>query len=509
MYKARFRPNFAEKSDMKKMKLLSIMGILFALTACTKDGFIPGDSGTKFNRELNAGGYGHCGEVIQVAEPNGEDDTQSFIDAFEEAVAAGPGSLVQLAEGTYIIGFVEVRDFVGCFVGAGKGKSVITSKPDLPCDPIWGRNLQPALIRFTGGDITIRDMTYQIEDGSPCESGGDLTCILSLSDFSGEYIPEKRQINCDIKDVEFIGGLDEGTGIAGSPCNVIMAVYCGSDVVSPGDYFPLSTGNVSVTDCYFENCICGPDAWAFDKNSVVKFENNVIEGGLQQIFVAGCMGTKVSVKGNNLSNGTFTCIYLDGFDFWYYPGLLPEESTRYVVTGNTINCASGAVALYIRDLFRLADPLTVPPQLFDIRNNVFVTEEGTIPDPLYFEIRQSAVGIEALNVKDALITNNLFKGTGTAGIFIDGYEDSNSYAEGIKLLSNDFRNADYSDETVYLGPYSKDCNVVGVSEDDVVDDGVNNLVIGAKMRRSGKHLNLHLRYENEQIHGKPPVFIRF
>jgi hypothetical protein len=221
------------------------------------------------------------------------------------------------------------------------------------------------------------------------------------------------------------------------------------------------------------------------------------------------MGTKVSVKGNKLSNGNLICIYLDGYDFGYYPGMLPEEPTRYTVTENIVNCSAGAVALYIRDLFRLTDPLTIPPQLFDIKHNVFITTEGLITDPTYFEIRKSAVGIEALNVKDAIITNNLFKGTGTTGIYIDGYDDSESYSEVVKLISNDFHAADYSDETVYLGPYSKDCKVVGVREDDVVDEGVNNSVIGAGIHRPGMRLYQHMNYDIGQNQGKPPVFIRF
>ena len=48
--------------------------------------------------------------------------------------------------------------------------------------------------------------------------------------------------------------------------------------------------------CKFEQNAVGPDAWAFDENSVIAFENNVISGGLQSIFIATCMGSKIDIK---------------------------------------------------------------------------------------------------------------------------------------------------------------------------------------------------------------------
>ena len=79
-----------------------------------------------------------AGLLLQV-NPSGGDDTQALIDAFDAAKAAGPGSTVKLAKGEFTIGMIEVRDFDGYFRGAGKGKTIITNLPQLPCEECWDR----------------------------------------------------------------------------------------------------------------------------------------------------------------------------------------------------------------------------------------------------------------------------------------------------------------------------------------------------------------------------------
>ena len=71
-----------------------------------------------------------------------------------DAKAAGPGSVVQLLEGEYHLGLLEVYDFYGSLRGAGKDKTIITAIGGIDIDEIWARHLTVVLVKFVGGDVT-------------------------------------------------------------------------------------------------------------------------------------------------------------------------------------------------------------------------------------------------------------------------------------------------------------------------------------------------------------------
>ena len=53
------------------------------------------------------------------------DYTTKVQKAFNHAVKAGPGSTVQLGAGTFYTNTILVRNFDGCFKGAGEGQTTI------------------------------------------------------------------------------------------------------------------------------------------------------------------------------------------------------------------------------------------------------------------------------------------------------------------------------------------------------------------------------------------------
>jgi len=70
---------------------------------------------------------------VFLVEPTGVDDTANLQAAFDAAVAAGPGSVVELAEGNfYLSKGIVVEDFGGTFRGQGSDKSVIHLVPGAP-----------------------------------------------------------------------------------------------------------------------------------------------------------------------------------------------------------------------------------------------------------------------------------------------------------------------------------------------------------------------------------------
>ena len=56
--------------------------------------------------------------------PSGGNDTKAIQKAFNAAVKAGPGSTVQLSAGHFYTNTIFVKNFKGCFKGAGEGKTV-------------------------------------------------------------------------------------------------------------------------------------------------------------------------------------------------------------------------------------------------------------------------------------------------------------------------------------------------------------------------------------------------
>ena len=77
-----------------------------------------------------------------VVAPSGSDDTAALQQAFDAAVAAGPGSVVKLTAGKFYTNEILVDGFDGCFTGAGMHRTVIDTL----------RGLDPTLPRGQAGD---------------------------------------------------------------------------------------------------------------------------------------------------------------------------------------------------------------------------------------------------------------------------------------------------------------------------------------------------------------------
>ena len=70
--------------------------------------------------------------------------------AFVDAIDAGYGAVVQLTEGEFYIDLIEVREFHGSLIGAGKGKTIISTIANLSVDEFIDKNLDVVLINFVG-----------------------------------------------------------------------------------------------------------------------------------------------------------------------------------------------------------------------------------------------------------------------------------------------------------------------------------------------------------------------
>ena len=468
------------------LKIFCITAFLSFLFSCQKT--------SEFDDELagidlkSASG---CGEVF-IVNPSGADDTQALKNAFEDAKASGPGAIVQLTEGTYNIGPIDVRDFNGCFIGAGKAKTYISNLPELPCEELYQSDNLPYLMQFIGGNILISDLAFCINDGKPCADSptnawiGDLLCtVLILGDFHAGYdMPEVRLIKGIVKNVDFIAGkINGGNNIYGLEGNVNMSLYCGPSYWNMTGTEPLSNGEITVTGCGFYQNNIGPDFAGFCKNSNIKVENNIIEGCAYDMFMFANLGAKFSIKNNTFRGGQQYGLWIEDNDWGYYPNVVLQNRTEWNITGNRFQGSPGYICLFLDDSRRTTHPEEGFPQLFNIKGNEFKTSDG-------------GMAIQGFNIFETKIWNNKFLGSGAVGVMINGDETTGTFAENNQIIGNNYFGAKYTDASVYLGPYTKNCKVVGVSSDKVVDLGVNNSVIGTKANKKG---NKSLHFTNREL----------
>lgn len=466
---------------MKTTKLFLFVMMLMFIAACTKDGFIPGDS-SLLSKENTLLKNGHCGQVFTVL-PTGTDDTENLIEAFDNAKLTGPGSVVQLVKGVYNIGFIEIRDFNGSFRGLAKSKTRIQNIDNLPPSaPVYEANLLPSLLSFIGGEVNISRMTIATKDGPTCTDDpyyGILACLLVLSDYSGTYVPSNRFIKSVVENVDFIGGTNSVVNTFGTDHNVNMSVYVGGDewALIPGD--PYSSLNVIIKNCTFDHIAIGPDGWGLDEKSTFIIDNNIVRNSMYNLFIGANLGVKSYIRNNqfiNASSGT----YIDDSDYGLMNFQVLKKRSEFYMSENLFK---GSAALYMHDTRRTIYPDEGLPQLFELRNNTFITNEGEM-------------AIYSLNNVGAKIWNNNFQGAGNVGAMIDGDPSTGTYGENNCLVGNNFLNANYTDAAVYLGPLSMNCKVIGVSKDKVVDEGINNSVIGSRAHKGGhspQYLNNVLR----------------
>jgi hypothetical protein len=451
---------------MKKLLyLFSLMLMLFLYTCTQEEGIVPGPSGDAVLKSAHSHG------AVFMVNPSGVDDTQALIKAFEDAKAAGRGSTVLLAEGLFTIGFIEIRDFEGNFKGSGKSRSKVTNMEQLPCDIPFNNNVLPSLMKFIGGDVTVSDLTFQIKDGRPCAFSeinelymGDLFCVLMMSDYTDNYIPQERTIRAVVRDADFIGGKDDGYGVWGTEHNTGLGIWYGPDFLWPLNNEPFGNGEYSVTGCYFNYFLDGIEGFGLGHDAAMRVFNNTFTGSLMQLYYTANSGGKFYIQNNHFENGILTDVQIeDIFTDVVFPTVNPVYRSEFHVSGNVFNSEEGMTSLYMHDWMRLQYLNDDYALLFDVKNNIFNTGAG-------------GIAISSSNNMDAKIWNNKFRGTGSIGILIDGDEATGIYAENNRVIGNNFFDS-FSEASVYLG----------VATDQVVDLGKNNSIIGAKAHKSGVH----------------------
>lgn len=458
--------------------LVVIMGTCLMMACSKTDDFMRDDlSGDPMKAKPAAQ------EKIFDVLPNGFDDTQNLKDAFADAISYGPGAVVQLVEGEYFLGFIEIRDFEGSFRGAGKDKTVITAMNNLDGQALWDQNLHAALVKFVGGDVNLSHFTIQTPPGKLTVSGpplGNLSFLINFSAKNAVYEAENenRSINVVIDHVCFKGHLLEGGPGYRMGYNCFMGVRAGLDFFNGADLprekidFKMTNSEIN-TFCYGlvleemtdSKLIVG------EKNKGNVFSNTDQAGGVWQF-----RNMEILMEGNTFNVPEFSW----GFDlsnYAYYGSFLMAEpqinATLCNIQNNVFNLTHAEYALYFADVRRVTNPEEMPV-IFQVRNNQFNMTDG-------YEW-----SIISLLTKGMVIRNNKFSGIGDLAVYIENwYGMVGDNVDGL-ILGNNFSKADLSTGAIYLSPATKNWSVVGGgnNKDQVINLGVDNIITGVNVSTS-------------------------
>ena len=402
---------------------------------------------------------------VFVVEPNGVDDTENLKNAFAEAMAAGDGAIVQLEEGEFYTDLIEVREFNGTLKGAGKGKTVITTIDNLSIDEVNSQNLYPTLLKFLGGDVCVKDISFTVPPG-PLGYGSRqwFEGLIGFFGWSQVYEPEDNYINVVVDNIEVLG----------HPENIGYGLMTGSDSKKMPEGVPFCNIDISVTNSHFANC-----AW-YGACIMMIAEGKVTVGTKNggNTFVSpsgwsyGNLGlwhfvnTEISVIGNHFEGENGRC---GGLDILSAPYLAHHaHSPQFFasvarVEHNTFDVVNFKSATIIVDNRRMFYPDDIP-MFVQFKSNR-ITRSGGLS------------ALRCFQLSSPVIRNNKFIGEGNNGVTIGG--TPYVFSDNGLMLGNNFSNSDYSEAAVILTDVTRDWTIVGGNlGESVWDFGENNIITG-------------------------------
>jgi len=432
-------------------------------------------------------GHHDDGHTFTVA-PSGGDDTTAIQAAFDAAIAAGPGSRVELLAGQFHTNAIRVADYNGTFTGAGQDPDCTDEVVEGTCvdvlrvidpdalvskTPRAGGSGSTQLFEFFDSAVTISDLTFEITHPEPAEpwnwvgEEGEkrwLTMVLWLGGTTHSRVKRVTIRGHDNPDL----GFNIECGISMSTSSVFGEV--------------LATGDFSVTDNAMEHV--GVPICVDATDSRVDITANDIDDAVVGIYVGTSINSVFDISYNQIRRPS-------GWGIWVIQGGHPHlplyvpifEPSGFLISSNTIEENAGTadgIGLEDWSNFSFGQPSI---QALVVGNEIAM-------DTIYG-------GIYAVAVEDGLALFNVLSGHMMAGIYLapyslfypdDGVLPSDRVPDWA-LLGNDVQGvvptpgalAWIPPAKIYLGPGTSDTLAVVESSDDVTDDGADgtNTVIVA------------------------------
>ncbi|MBN2633010.1 MAG: hypothetical protein JXR66_05615 [Bacteroidales bacterium] len=459
---------------MKKIGIISILGALFIFISCSKDeGFGP----QNFHPQDMGHGPSISCPAIMVPAPNGTDDTENILEAMSLAKAQGPGSVVKLQEGSYMLNIIKVYDFIGTLKGAGKEKTFLKPVPGLLCLEETSTVGCVSLISFIGGDITISDISFTVDDGDPCAAdyltyAKDLYVLVKFTDMLHEDgIPEEHSVNATVKNCNFSCGTNSPDG-AGLKYNTSVFIWFGHDFLWTGSG-ERAVGDLDVQNCNFTGAMCALDLAGMGEGKII-VNNNKFMDLYAPLFYYDNINITGFIGRNRFINSGWYDVYIDDTNlgvYGYYTDEAPVKRSLFKIWGNIFNTYNYGgsyiqpcgVGIYMLDMRTASRPEENMPMRFIVESN-------------FINLNDNASGIVGLNNRDAMIIANKFTGEGSTGISLNG-SSAGLMSSKNKVLGNNFMKSDIETD-VFLGEFTTNCLVTMNHHDVVVDLGVDNKIAG-------------------------------
>ena len=246
---------------------------------------------------------------------------------------------------------------------------------------------------------------------------------------------------------------------------------------------------LKVTRSYFENGMMGGPVVANVDGGSIVIKGNTMKGGGFSMWIADVANAVVMVSDNILENPAWNGINL--LQGAYAEMMVPAAPAQFIVRNNTIKIKDEYVwGIWLVDNTPFLGENETP------RMNVLLEGNQVIQDG------PTTIGLVGMGVHNALVLNNRFSGQGETAIY-NGMSGCYAYADypsvGWSIRGNDLRSLQpYPPATsmnkIVLGELSRSCRVVSGSADDVFDLGVDNVVIGGRLR-IGRAPAVHLLHK--------------
>jgi parallel beta-helix repeat protein len=321
-----------------------------------------------------------------------------------------------LVKGTYYTTQIAVFGFMGSFVGAGQGLTVIQALPNLPSptvDPFWAalpgpQNPWPALFTFENGSYRISGMTLTEPYMNAVSPGWNATIPGGLATETNLFAAIEltgQQAFAAVDHVTVLGASGDFVGT-----NMFAAIMFEGSSLPRGwtdpnsDVIPL-TGTLSVTDSVFDSEESGPWIDTIVNAEVTVCYNTVVNSPYPLGFY-GASNSQLLFCGNQAPSVS------------YYGGLVAFQSlfvqdlpsTVYIV-GNDFQVNDGANAVALYD-FGVESTLSAV-----VTGNEFQTDTSC---GCYFGTNGGSSVIVSEGLKSVVVSRNTILGGGAAGVYAVG-----------------------------------------------------------------------------------------
>ena len=444
--------------------LLALATLL--LVSCQKTGDLAGPSPANPSNILGP----NKGGPVTYVYPTGGDDAANILAALQ---ANEPGGTVMLTEGTFYLGSaVHVHNFSGTLRGAGKDKTIVTTLPGdkIEATPIhcWGGIKLSTMFYFEGGgDISVSDLSMVVTDPAPAvnqDAFGDA--------LASPLVMDGLDRNTRVERARF-----QGAPGALYPWNMLWGT-CVVGYAGPPEY-QYMVGDHLVESCDYEMTGFIGYVTQYQTDGRVAVENSSFANMNRGVSMQDHSNCDVKISRNEIVDALASGVWLYQ-GYWLASGIELSPS-RFLIEHNTIRSTASSSSDGIQLIDNYCGVLGDKTMEAAVTNNKISldTEWGGITD--YY-------------VQDAVITNNIIEGTMMSAIYVGV---SGLASPNWTILGNNVQRVHPYfpgfDATIWLGPATSHCTVVGGSnKTNVFDEGTDNIVVGVT-KVGGEGLGEHVK----------------